>query len=239
MVAVCCVEARADEPGTEIDLTAFGQIPTDTGPEWQDIPLLDVAQRLGTAPRRFYGSLMIGPSFANFGSPTVSGLDSSQTIFNAGGALGVAFERTRGQLRWEVEGMGRGTYDTPFDSDPTANTVLTNNWSVMTNLWRDVMLTKSFGVYGGGGIGAGGYILGDRDNSGGSTDYIVPGSNFAWQAGGGVLWNISERLTFDVGYRYYQINTIQQTGSIIPNQLQSNELMFTLRLFEPFRGLIR
>lgn len=238
ILAVCCVGTRADEPGTEIDLTAFGQIPTDTTPEWKDIPLLDVAQRLGTAPRRFYGSLMIGPSFANFDSPAVSGLESSQSIFSAGGALGVAFERNRGQLRWEVEAMGRNTYDAPFDADPTANTVLTNNWSVMTNLWRDVMLTKHFGIYGGGGIGAGGYVLGSR-NAGQSTDYIVPGSNFAWQAGGGVLWDISDRLTFDVGYRFYQINTIQQTPSIIPNQLQSSELMFTLRLYEPFRGLLR
>jgi hypothetical protein len=238
MVAVCCVEARADEPGTEIDLTAFGQIPTNTGSEWQDIPLLDVAQRLGTAPRRFYGSLMIGPSFANFESPVVPGLESSGSIFNAGGALGVAFERSRGQLRLEVEGMGRSTYVAPFDANPADLTLLANNWSVMTNVWRDVMLTKRFGAYGGGGIGAGGYILGDRQ-AGQTTDWLEPGANFAWQAGGGLLWEVSDRLTFDVGYRYFQINTVQQAPSIIPNQFQSSELMFTLRLYEPFRGLRR
>jgi opacity protein-like surface antigen len=229
---------RAEEIGNQIDLTAFGQIPTDNAPEWHDVPLLDVSQRLGTAPRRFYLSFMIGPSFARFDSPVEPLLSSSESIFDAGGALGVAFERNHGQLRLEVEGMGRGTYDTPFDDFPDTNTVLTNNWSVMTNLWRDIMLTKHFGIYGGGGIGAGGYILGIR-TEGAPTDYIQPGGNFAWQAGGGVLWQISDRLTFDVGYRYFQISAVQQTVDIIPNQFQSSELMFTLRLYEPFRGLLR
>ena len=239
-VAMACIASglRADDVGTEIDLTAFGQAPADVGSEWDDIPLLNVAQRLGNSPRRLYGSLMIGPSFANFDSPVVPNLESSDSIFNAGGALGVAFERSRGQLRWEVEGMGRSTYDAPFDANPNANTLLANNWSVMTNLWRDVMLTKHLGIYGGGGIGAGGYLLGESF-AGGPTDWYEPGSNFAWQAGGGVLWQISDRLTFDVGYRYFQISTIQQTPAITPNQFQSSEVMFTLRLYEPFRGLVR
>jgi len=228
----------AEDVGTEIDLAAFGQIPRDTAPEWGDIPLLDVAARFGTAPRRMYVSLMIGPSFANFESPVVPGLESSDSIFNAGGALGVAFSRSRGQLRLEVEGMGRDTYEAPFDAFPGTNTVLANNWSVMTNLWRDLMLTKHVGIYGGGGIGAGGYVLGAA-TAGGPTDWIDPAANFAWQAGGGVLWQISQRLTFDVGYRFFQIDTIQQAPDVIPNQFESSELMFTLRLYEPFRGLMQ
>jgi hypothetical protein len=42
-------------------------------------------------------------------------------------------------------------------------------------------------------------------------------------------------LTFDVGYRYFHINTISQAG-VEPNQFSASELMFTLRLYEPFRG---
>ena len=132
--------------------------------------------------------------------------------------------------------MGRSTYDAPFTSPPRPNsaTVLTNNWSVMQNFWRDLMLTDRFGVYGGGGIGAGGYILGESltDNP---TEYVPPAASFAWQAGGGALWQVTDRLTFDVGYRFFKIDTIQQTDYVFANQFAASELMFTLRLYEPFR----
>ena len=228
--------ATADDLGTPIDLSHFSEITQDSSSVESDIPIKEVAQQFGTAPRRFYLSGMIGPSFANVSSPSDSTFASSDTLFNAGGAVGVAFEREHGRLRLEVEGMGRSTYDAPFASSlrPDANTVLTNNWSVMQNFWRDLMLTDRFGVYGGGGIGAGGYVLGET--FAGTTDYTSPAANFAWQAGGGVLWELSDRLTFDVGYRYFQINTIQQAGFVVPNQFAASELMFSLRLYEPFRN---
>jgi opacity protein-like surface antigen len=228
--------ATADDLGTPIDLSNFSEITQDASSVQSDVPLEEVARQFGTAPRRFYLSGMIGPSFANVSSPSDSTFASSDTLFNAGGALGVAFEREHGRLRLEVEGMGRSTYDAPFASSlrPDANTVLTNNWSVMQNFWRDLMLTDRFGVYGGGGIGAGGYVLGET--FAGTTDYTSPAANFAWQAGGGLLWQLSDRLTFDVGYRYFQINTIQQADYVVPNQFAASELMFSLRLYEPFRN---
>ena len=61
----------------------------------------------------------------------------------------------------------------------------------------------------------------------------------AWQVGGGLLWEITERLTFDVGYRYFQIDTIDQMAAVEPNQFNASELMFTLRLYEPFRRWTR
>jgi hypothetical protein len=84
--------------------------------------------------------------------PAEADLASADTLFAAGGALGVAFERQRGRLRLKVEGMGRDTYDAPFTALPSPDeaTLLTNNWSVMTNAWRDLMLSDRFGVYGGG-----------------------------------------------------------------------------------------
>ena len=235
-VALACRTATADELGTPIDLASFGDITQESSSVESDVPLEEVARQFGTAPRRFYISGMIGPSFANVTSPNDSTFASSDTLFNAGGALGVAFEREHGRLRLEVEGMGRSTYDAPFASPlrPFASTVLTNNWSVMQNLWRDLMLTDRIGIYGGGGIGAGGYILGET--LGGVTEYTTPDAAFAWQAGGGLLWQLSDRLTFDVGYRYFQINSIQQQIYVVPNQFAASEVMFSLRLYEPFRN---
>ncbi len=236
-VLVCGMTiTRADEFGSPIDLSAFGNTAETPSSAWDDIPLQDVARRLGSAPRRVYLSGMIGPSFANVTNPNDATFASSDTLFNAGGAIGVAFERSRGQLRLEVEGMGRSTYDAPFTAPvrPDDTTVLTNNWSVMTNAWRDLMLTDRFGIYGGGGIGAGGYLLGE--SLAGVTDYASPAGNFAWQFGGGLLWEVSNRLTFDVGYRYFHIDTITQPGFVQPNQFAASELMFSLRLYEPFQA---
>lgn len=227
---------RADELGPEIDLTSLDDVVRGSASDWSDANLQQVAWGFGAAPRRFYASAMIGPSFATFTSPSTPSLASDGTVFTAGGALGVAFDRARGQLRLEVEGMGRDTYNAPFTSPPRPgnSTILTNNWSVLANLWRDYMFTEQFGVYGGGGIGAGGYILGER--LGGVTEYVDPASNFAWQAGGGLLWEVTDRLTFDVGYRYFRINTIEQAAFVNQNLFQASELMFTLRFYEPFRG---
>ena len=235
VVAFGLSSARADERGTEIDLSTFGREPAAPAAVWDDVPLEEVARRFGTAPRRVYLSGMIGPSFSQVYSPAESTLLSEDTLFNAGGAIGIAFERANGRLRLETEGMGRSTYDAEFlvTPEPGDTTILTNNWSVMENLWRDFMLTDRFGVYGGGGIGAGGYILGEQLE--GETLYADPAANFAWQVGGGLLWEISSRLTFDVGYRYFHINTISQPG-VEPNQFSASELMFTLRLYEPFRA---
>jgi opacity protein-like surface antigen len=228
--------ANAEDIGPSIDLTSFDQEAFDNAAEADDLPLHEVAQRMARSPRRIYLSGMIGPSFANVSSPIDTTLSSDDTLFNAGGALGIAFERPRGLLRLELEGMGRDTYHAPFNNTPTAAnyTVLTNNWSVMQNVWRDVQLTERFGIYGGGGIGAGGYILGEQLDT--EVRYADPGSSFAWQFGGGLLWNISDRLTFDVGYRYFAIDTIQQASYVWPNRFEASELMFSLRLFEPFRS---
>jgi opacity protein-like surface antigen len=235
VVAWGTVSVRAEDLGPEIDLTAFGQIAEQPASVWDDIPLEDVARRFGNAPRRFYLSGMIGPSFAQVNSPADNLLLSEDTLFNAGGAIGVAFERRNGRLRLELEGMGRSNYDAEFLATPTPGdtTILTNNWSVMQNAWRDLMLTDRFGVYGGGGIGAGGYILGEQFQ--GQKDYADPAANFAWQFGGGLLWEVTHRLTFDVGYRYFHIDTITQPG-VEPNQFSASELMFTLRFYEPFRN---
>lgn len=231
--------ARADELGTEIDLTTFGESrQEEQSSVWEDMHLEEVSLRDGVADRRFYISGMIGPSFASLMNADPL-LESTGSLFNAGGAVGMAFERQRGQLRLEVEAMGRSNFREPYTVDPSPEQALLlfNNWSVMQNVWRDLMITSRFGAYGGGGIGGGGYTLGERDRRG--TDFYGPKSAFAWQAGGGIFWNATDRLTFDVGYRYYQINAIKQVENAPPDQFAASEVMFSLRLYEPFRRWTR
>lgn len=228
--------ARADDIAPEIDLSSFGEPTVEIPALWDGMPLAEVGRSVGTVPRRWYVSAMMGPSFASLDSPVDSTFSSDETLLAAGGAVGVAFERPNGRLRIETEGMGRSTYDAPFKSPlrPDDYSILTNNWSVMENFWRDLSITDRFGVYGGGGIGAGGYVLGERLF--GDLGYTVPAGNFAWQAGGGLLLEITNRLTFDVGYRFFSIDTMQQAEDVVPNSFQASELMFSLRLYEPLRG---
>lgn len=229
--------ASAEEVGTEIELRSLNDVVSPASSEWADVPLEDVARRMGDGSRRFYGSLMISPTFAGMNAGFGSGFSSTDTVMGAGGAVGMAFDRRNGQMRLEVEGMGRGTYDGSIAGTGGLRHVTTNNWSAMVNGWRDFMLTDRVGLYGGGGIGAGGYIWGTEFL--GNTAYIAPASGFAWQAGGGVIWEVSDRVTFDVGYRFFQIDRLL-INPVMPgftHQFHAGELMFTLRVYEPIRGL--
>ena len=234
MVTCGTAAVRAGEIGTGIDLTTFGAERTDASAVWDDIPLRQVAQQFGDAPKRLYASAMLGPSFANEWSPEKANLASADTLLAAGGALGMAFERASGRLRLEVEGMGRSSYDGEFFAYPGDSTMITRNWSVMGNLWRDFMITERFGIYAGAGIGGGGYVLSERDDT--DVYNYGSGSAFAWQGGGGLLWEITERLTFDVGYRYFRIGATDRISADFASEFGASELMFTLRLYEPFSG---
>lgn len=77
------------------------------------------------------------------------------------------------------------------------------------------MLIERFGIDGGGGLGASGSILGEQLHS--EIRDAPAGSNFAWQFGGAMLWDLTDRLTFDVGYRYFAIDTIEQASYAWPN----------------------
>lgn len=228
--------AHAEEVYSGIDLSSFEQ-DVEALPEVPESPYCDVECLSDKPCRRFYITGLAGASFASFTAPNDPGLgiDTEGTVFAAGAALGMSLERQRGRLRLEVEGLGRDVYEEPFVNDPSTEVVLTNNWSVTANLWRDFMFTDRFGIYAGGGLGGGGYKLGERDVATGDTFYADAKGAFAWQVGAGLIYELTDRLTVDVSYRYYELDTIQQTSNIIPNQFSSSEVMVGLRLYEPFR----
>jgi opacity protein-like surface antigen len=199
--------------------------------------------------RRFYLSGIVGSSW---GTLTVEEPPSvNQPLFTAGGAAGIAFERASGRLRLEFEGRYRDPIGESFaDADAFGSVRAADGWSTMVNLWRDLDVTERLGIYAGGGIGAGGYHFrvngsfpaGNANFSGGDSV-----SSFAWQAGGGLLFDLGERVTFDLGYRFFAIDpsstTVTVTQSSLPMQTvgigshyTASELLFTIRIYEPFRG---
>ena len=89
------------------------------------------------------------------------------------------------------------------------------------------------------GIGAGGY------RSVVSTVPAVPDINadnristFAWQAGGGLIYDVSDHMALDLGYRFFSIgdSTVNySTGAPYTTNYAASELLLTVRIYEPFR----
>ena len=249
-----------------IDLSSLDDVVTpqaSSATVWDELPLEPVSStRVGE--RRFYVTGMLGESFATLAEPLYGeasrGSAINRSVFTAGGAAGVAFERDNGRLRIEVEGRGRddvtaGVSQSFLDGfSANFNWAAADGWSALFNVWRDFTVSEQVDLYFGGGVGGGGY----RYSMAGSA--VLPSepmvvlsytsnaqvASFAWQAGGGVIWNLSDRVAFDVGYRFFSIDqapaqlnaSINDTpiGSILlPQQFTASELLFGLRIYDPFR----
>jgi opacity protein-like surface antigen len=223
-----------------------GPAPTTSGveermPSWDDIP--------EGPDRRFYLTSILG---ADFGTLSVGdGPNVTDPLFTTGAAAGMAFERPQGWFRTEFEAR----YRDPVSStvrDPglggTAGVTARDGWSTMINAWRDLEVTDRVALYLGGGIGGGGYTVafdGGLPALGVTLSGTTAVTGFAWQAGGGVSWLVTERIALDLGYRWYAVDggpaTIDVTtpafsfSDSIGTHFGASELLFSLRVYEPFR----
>lgn len=188
-----------------------------------------------------------------------AGGDLDATVLTGGTAIGWLLPGPKGSLRIELEGRARGGFDGEttlidtgpgFDDTLPMSTELSNGWSVLTNCWLDRPLNERFGVYGGGGFGAGGYRYstsgGDFLPTIGSADIRT----FAWQLGFGLTFRSSERVRWDLGYRYFAYGKgktpllTSLTGNNDPpfqylgtaeSSVHINELLLSVSIFDPFR----
>ena len=229
--------AKADNSFSEIDLTSFQDIPSII--DACDAPIQNVGYSNGQNSRRFYITGLWGVSASNLTDvDDATGFENgSANIFTAGIAGGISFERDNGRLRLETEWLQRDYFKSRQDAQSFL--VATSNWSVLANVWRDFMFTNRFGCYGGGGLGGGGIQVGEifQPNP---VDYASPSTAFAWQAGGGLIYELSDRVTFDVSYRWYQLGNFQIIDRTANDnwQFSASQVMFSLRVFEPF-GFLR
>ena len=234
-----------------------------------DADLIDpamIASEDVASSRRLYVTGIVGSSFATLTDDLAgryTGGSPSGTLFTAGGAIGMAFDRPFGAIRAEVEGRGRDSLEDSLavTSIPLATGsgrwVAADSWSTMVNLWRDLSVTDSIDLYGGGGIGAGGSTYstnGYYQLTGIAPDHFFGGpdtaQSFAWQAGCGAKWALSERIEIDLGYRFFALGATttpvtRMEGHFfrgtedIRHSLTAGEMLFSVRIYEPFRALRR
>jgi opacity protein-like surface antigen len=206
--------------------------------------------------RRWYVSGIVGASFMTLVSggentippdPVANTGAATGGAFTGGGALGLAIPIGSGQWRVEVEGRQRAGLagQTNFIGDPFYYDVQAEDgWSVTSNLWRDIAITERTDLYVGGGIGGGGYRLTADDQIYAAGYNRV--AEFAWQAGGGVVWNPTDRLAIDLGYRFFAVGAgstpltdtfFGGSAGVYTSALSASELVLSFRIYEPLAAL--
>lgn len=198
--------------------------------------------------RQFYLGGIVGADFGTLNKvPGNSTVVPNDSLFTAGGTVGMRYLRNDGAWRFEFEGRGRDQISaTGVEAGSVATVAARDGWSTMVNVWRDYKVIGDFNLYAGGGIGAGGY----RSVVTGFTGPIPliesneNVSSFAWQAGGGLIYDVSNRMAIDLGYRFFALGDNQANirvglppvpaGSYLTNY-SASELLLTIRIYEPFR----
>lgn len=178
----------------------------------------DDGEPAALADRRFYVTGMVGSTLGG-STPEPDGAAAAAWPANANvsgqGAVGVEIPQRIGT--WRVEFEGR-RFAGPVA--PRSATAADPAWSTTASAWRELPVAGHVSAYAGGGAGFGG--------DGGR---VGP----AWQAGGGLAWAVTDRVTFDVGGRVHG-----RTPGLPRSAAGSeSEILFAIRVFEPFRGLAR
>jgi len=162
-----------------------------------------------------YASFGTGISFTsadsggiNWFGPVQNNGEASDTTPPFTGALGVAFapeEIGFAGVGLRLELAGAGNYATRFHTNSVPGYFYETEvdaWTGMVNLWVDVPVTQTVGLYVGGGAGMASVHLETDDTvvQGVETDI-----NFAWTAGAGVSWRVATWAVLDLGYRYVDL----------------------------------
>jgi opacity protein-like surface antigen len=135
---------------------------------------------------------------ASYQKADMKGGHERSSVFGMGGSVGSDLSySTSLPLRLEVEYLYHGSESYQagnYTHDLSAHSILANGFF---DLQTDTALTP----YIGGGVGLA-YL---NDHVTGGMDVKAKSWNFAWNAGGGLAWGVSENLAVDLGYRYMDL----------------------------------
>jgi opacity protein-like surface antigen len=176
---------------------------------------------------------MVGSSLGGDAEGTAGGIPA-RGLMSGGmptgeGALGVAIPRPGGALRLEFEARGG------------------DEWSTMGNIWRDISVTERFGTYLGGGVGAAGgrgmAVAPTSDGAAAAVPASAGAAGLDGHVGAGMTYAVNDRVTLDVGYRFHA-GRVAAAHDAVPGgrltagaaALAGSEVLFSVRLYDPFRN---
>jgi len=188
-----------------------------------------------SAPTFFYVRADAGGSF-----PTGNDLDGFDTspVFGAGiGFSPLPFLRTDVTLTYRSEYSGSAT-----DTTTLPGTTLTEKSKIkslvgMANAYYDFPIPGPVTPYVGGGVGVARNELGTTTISAGGTQLAAVGGStktqFAWQVGGGLAFNVLPTIALDIAYHYLdagKFETASIGGSTASGRLKAHEVTAGLRV---------
>jgi hypothetical protein len=159
-------------------------------------------------------------------------------------------------LRFEVEATGLRSFEGLSDG-PVSDVIFgsTSSWSLMFDLWLDIPLGSlnrplaslvgrtphwiKSGLdhtifFAGGGVGVAGMEFFMTDNEQFTSDDT---QNFAWQVGAGFGYLLSEAVTLNLGYRYFDYGSAN--GRLINRATTDVGPLSVSQVSHEFRGGIR
>ncbi len=139
------------------------------------------------------------------------------TGFVVGAAAGFSFAdfTFEGELAYRTAEFGDASvsydgYSYSYDADGDLSA-----FSLLANAWYNIPLTGSLAGYVGGGAGIA-QVEAEFDG------YSYDSSEFAWQLGGGLKYEVSPGFTLGVGYRYFTAPEIEDSDF----DFTANEVIF-------------
>jgi opacity protein-like surface antigen len=187
--------------------------------------------QMGMGGTGLYGSLDVGANLVGDASKVKSKLGSAELpdtdwsfSFGFGFAGGVGYDFGDFRVDAEVSYLNAGfavtpTGDTPGSSAPKGGFTL---FGGTANVWLDVDTGTAFVPY--IGVGGGGGIISATAPKGGAADLlgvsekVFSGWVFAFQGGAGVVYELTDAIGLELGYRLF---------GIINPQLKSTEKLDT------------
>lgn len=137
-----------------------------------------------------------------------SGADA-YSQFTLGGALAAGYDfwpMYMVPLRVELEFAMRGNSETSWDGNLGSIEGTWNHSTLFANLYFDIHNDTAFTPWIGAGLGMSFAYAGyDVKRGGDSFSMDERSTNFAWNVGAGVAYNVNENFAIDAGYRYVDL----------------------------------
>ena len=156
--------------------------------------------------------------------------------FTLGGALAAGYDfwpQYLVPLRVELEYALRGNSEKSWGSNWGSVDCTWNSSTLFANLYYDFRNSTAFTPYVGAGLGmAFNYANYTFSSPGYHGNFDEHSTNFAWNVGAGVAYDITDSLAVDLGYRYVNLGYYEvdlPDGAKLKNQPCNHEFMLGLR----------